>query len=120
MSNAASDVGVRGATAGHAQMVSHPSVGSARQGSATLLEEESALHQRIVERDEAALLEYFDRGGHIVYCVALALTEDAVAAEDLTEGLFVDLWQAGGGRADGRALRARVGHRDRRRPMPCR
>ncbi|MDQ4132920.1 MAG: hypothetical protein M3179_06840 [Actinomycetota bacterium] len=71
----------------------HPSIGSARQRSATLLEEESALHKRIVERDEAALLEYLDRSGHIVYCVALALTEDAAAAEDLTEGLFLDLWR---------------------------
>ncbi len=93
MSDESSDVKVRRATEGDAQMVSHPSVGSARQRSATLLEEESALHQRIIERDEAALLEYFDRRGHIVYCVALALAEDAVAAEDLTEGLFVDLWQ---------------------------
>ena len=31
--------------------------------------------------------------GHIVYCVALALTEDRAAAEELTEGLFVDLWK---------------------------
>ncbi len=74
-------------------MVSHSSTGSARQRAATLLEEESALHKRIVERDEAALLEYLDRSGHIVYCVALALTEDVAVAEDLTEGLFLDLWQ---------------------------
>ncbi|HEX2275339.1 MAG TPA: hypothetical protein VHG90_15845 [Acidimicrobiales bacterium] len=50
------------------------------------------MHKRIVERDEAALLEYLDRSGHIVYCVALALTEDQAAAEDLTEGLLLDLW----------------------------
>ncbi len=93
MSRASSDVEVRRAIAGDAQMVSHPSVGSARQRSATPLEEESALHKRIIERDEAALLEYFDRGGHIMYCVALAFADDAAAAEDLTEGLFVDLWR---------------------------
>ncbi len=93
MSNESSGVEVRRVTAGDARIVAHPSIGSARQRAATLLEEESALHKRIVERDEAALLEYLDRSGHIVYCVALALTEDPSAAEDLTEGLFLDLWR---------------------------
>ncbi len=93
MSNESSDIEVRGATAGDAQMVADPSIGLARRRSATLLAEELALHKRIVERDEEALLEYLDRSGHIVYCVALALTEDPGAAEDLTERLFLDLWQ---------------------------
>ena len=93
MSNESSDVGVRGETAGEAPMVSHSSIGSARQRSATLLEEEWALHKRIVERDEAALLEYLDRSGHIVYCVAVALTEELAIAEDLSVGLFLELWQ---------------------------
>ncbi len=66
MSNESSDLEVRRATPGDAQMVAHPSIDSARQRSATLLEEESELHKRIVERDEAALLEYLDRSGHVV------------------------------------------------------
>jgi hypothetical protein len=74
-------------------VVPHPAIGSARRRSTTLLEEESALHRRILDHEEAALLEYLDRSGHIVYCVALALTEDRAAAEELTEGLFVDLWK---------------------------
>ena len=39
------------------------------------------------------MLEYLDRSGHIVYCVALVLAKDVGAAEDLTEGLFLDLCQ---------------------------
>ena len=41
MSDESSDVGVRPAAAGEAQMVSHSAIGSARQRSAALLEEES-------------------------------------------------------------------------------
>ena len=64
-----------------------------RRPSATLLEEERLLHERIVQRDDSALLEYLDRMGHVLYCAALMHTGDTTAAEALTEELFIDLWQ---------------------------
>lgn len=57
------------------------------------LHEELRLHQRILEGDQSALLEWLDLIGHVVYCIALRHTVDATAAEDLTTGVFVDLWR---------------------------
>ena len=59
----------------------------------TLLHEDLRLHQRIVARDESALMECLDRIGDIVYCIALRRAADAAAAEDLTEALFLELWR---------------------------
>ena len=58
-----------------------------------LLDEELRLHEGVVARDQAALLEWLERIGGVVYCVALSQTGDAAAAHDLTEGLFLELWR---------------------------
>ena len=58
-----------------------------------LVADESRLHERVVQRDEAALLECFDRTADLVYCMALARTGDQASAEDLTEAVFVALWR---------------------------
>lgn len=58
-----------------------------------LAEEELSLHERVVQRDESALLQCFDRIGHLVYCVALSCTESHESAEELTEEMFVGYWQ---------------------------
>ncbi len=55
--------------------------------------EQLRLHARIVDRDESALLECFDRFGHVVYCALREATRDPALAEDLTEQLFVLLWR---------------------------
>ena len=55
--------------------------------------EELRLLERVVQRDEAALLECFDRAGQLVYCMALARTGDQASAEELTEAVFVTLWR---------------------------
>jgi DNA-directed RNA polymerase specialized sigma24 family protein len=68
--------------------------GTQRASAAELLQEERVLHGRILQRDESALLEFLDRVGHVLFCAALVHTGDATAAEDLTEELFVDLWEA--------------------------
>ena len=47
-------------------------------------EEERTLHDRLVARDEAALLECFDRFAHLLYCAAVTATRDRTAAEELT------------------------------------
>lgn len=58
-----------------------------------LVAEESRLHERVVQRDELALLECFDRVADLVYCMALARTGDQASAEALTEAVFLALWR---------------------------
>jgi hypothetical protein len=58
-----------------------------------LAEEELSLYERVVQRDESALLECFDRIGHVVYCVALLCSNGSPSAEELTERVFVRFWQ---------------------------
>ena len=58
-----------------------------------LLDEELRLHERVVERDEAALLEWLRRIGGMVYSVALSNTGRVGLAEDMTEALFLDVWR---------------------------
>ena len=59
----------------------------------SLIEEERRLYERVVQRDESALLECLDRIGHLVYCMALARTGQRNSAEELTERLFVAYWR---------------------------
>ncbi|HEX2042816.1 MAG TPA: hypothetical protein VHF24_09290 [Acidimicrobiales bacterium] len=58
-----------------------------------LTEEEQLLYERVVQRDESALLECFDRVGHVVYCMALLCSDGRASAEELTETVFVRFWQ---------------------------
>jgi Sigma-70 region 2 len=58
-----------------------------------LMADELRLHERVVEHDESALLECFDRVAGLVYCAALARTGDQASAEDVTEAAFVALWR---------------------------
>jgi DNA-directed RNA polymerase specialized sigma24 family protein len=58
-----------------------------------LLDEELRLHERVVARDEAALLEWLGRTGGVVYSVALSHTGRVGLAEDLTEALFLEVWR---------------------------
>lgn len=57
------------------------------------LDAELRLHRRVVARERAALLEWLQLVGDVVYCAALSLTGEAAAAEDLTEALFLDVWR---------------------------
>lgn len=65
----------------------------ARLPSEALVEEELSLHERVVQRDESALLQCFDRVGHLVYCTALVCTGSRTSAEELTETMFVRFWR---------------------------
>ena len=65
----------------------------ARPPGEALLEEELSLHARVVQRDESALLQCFDRIGHLVYCTALLCTGSRTSAEELTEAMFVRFWR---------------------------
>ncbi len=57
-----------------------------------MLDIELRLHQRVVAREEGALLEWLQRVGCVVYCAALARTGSVADAERLTEVLFLELW----------------------------
>ena len=67
--------------------------GDARWEGGRLREEEASLHERLVDRDQSALLECLDRFGHIVYSTSLTETGDSVVAEAVTERVFVQLWR---------------------------
>jgi len=51
-----------------------------------------ALIRRIVERDETALAETYDRYGSLVYAVALRVLRDGSAAEEVLQDIFYRLW----------------------------
>ena len=51
------------------------------------------LTRRIVDGDELALAEIYDRFSPLVYGLALRVIGDARAAEDVTQEVFLQLWQ---------------------------
>lgn len=65
----------------------------ARRSTESLIEAESRLYERVVRRDESALLECLDRIGHLVYCMALLQPGRQASAEEITEELFVAFWR---------------------------
>jgi hypothetical protein len=48
---------------------------------------------RLRSRDRAALEVLYDRYAHRVYSLALSIVRDQQAAEDITQELFIHLWQ---------------------------
>jgi hypothetical protein len=69
------------------------SLAGAPLGEVEVDDKELALYERVVQRDELALLEFFDRIGHAVYCMALLCTAGRRSAEELTAAAFVRFWQ---------------------------
>ncbi|HMD31949.1 MAG TPA: sigma-70 family RNA polymerase sigma factor [Candidatus Acidoferrales bacterium] len=55
-------------------------------------EPDHVLVLRIVERDETALAELYDRYGNLVYAVALRVLRDTAAAEEVLQDIFHRLW----------------------------
>jgi RNA polymerase sigma factor (sigma-70 family) len=51
------------------------------------------LRQRMVAGDDDALAEIYDRWAALVRTVALRITDDHSAADDVTQDVFVQLWQ---------------------------
>jgi RNA polymerase sigma-70 factor (ECF subfamily) len=51
------------------------------------------LRERLVAGDEGALAEVYDRWSALVYTLAVQITEDHAAAEDVTQEVFVHLWE---------------------------
>ena len=51
----------------------------------------------IVQRDEAALGELYDRYASLVYSIALRITGDRQTAEEVMQDVFQNIWQTAGG-----------------------
>jgi RNA polymerase sigma-70 factor, ECF subfamily len=60
------------------------------QGAASTDEE---LIRRVLRRDEPALGTIYDRYGRLVYTIALRITGDREAAEEVTQDVFQAVWQ---------------------------
>jgi RNA polymerase sigma-70 factor (ECF subfamily) len=60
--------------------------------SATVLEDRT-LHQRLMAHDGPALAELYDQFSPTVFGVALRVTSDRSAAEDVTQLVFLDMWR---------------------------
>lgn len=51
----------------------------------------------IVQREEAALGELYDRYASLVYAIALRITGDRQTAEEVMQDVFQNIWQTAGG-----------------------
>jgi RNA polymerase sigma factor (sigma-70 family) len=54
---------------------------------------DARLRERLVAGDDDALAEVYDRWAALVHTVAARVTGDRAAAEDVTQEVFVQLWQ---------------------------
>jgi RNA polymerase sigma-70 factor (ECF subfamily) len=51
------------------------------------------LHERLVAGEDDALAEAYDRWSALIYSLAVRITNDHAAAEDVTQDVFVSLWE---------------------------
>lgn len=58
---------------------------------------DAALIARIRARDEAALLQLYDRYQHLLMALALRLVGDRQTAEEVLQDVFIRLWEASAG-----------------------
>jgi len=59
-------------------------------------EHEAELMRRIQQRDEAALSEFYENRGKLVYSLALSIVRNVSDAEEVTQEVFLKLWQKAG------------------------
>jgi RNA polymerase sigma factor (sigma-70 family) len=54
---------------------------------------EKTLRERLIDGDETALEELYDQFSPLVYGLAVRVTGDRAAAEDITQDVFVHMWE---------------------------
>jgi RNA polymerase sigma factor (sigma-70 family) len=59
----------------------------------SLDQSDAQFHERLVAGDDDALAEVYDLWSPLVHTVALRVTGDRAAAEDVTQDVFVHLWE---------------------------
>jgi RNA polymerase sigma factor (sigma-70 family) len=59
----------------------------------TTLIEERGIRDRLLVRDTRVLEELYDQFSASVYGVALRVTSDRMAADDITQSIFIDVWR---------------------------
>ena len=64
-----------------------------RQPPGGITEADHSLRDRLATGDESALAEVYDRHSTVVFGVALRVTGDRHAAEDVSQGVFLRLWR---------------------------
>ncbi|MFL5801034.1 MAG: RNA polymerase sigma factor [Roseiflexaceae bacterium] len=74
------------------EIVRPPEGASAQSAAAT----DEELIRRILRRDEPALGAVYDRYGGLVYTIALRITGNREAAEEVTQDVFQAVWQGAG------------------------
>lgn len=56
-------------------------------------EEERILLGRVLQRDQTAMAEIFDRYSRMAYSIALRVLQDPAQAEDVMQDVFFQIWQ---------------------------
>lgn len=64
-----------------------------QQGFTGAADEDARLRDRLVFGDESAFADLYDRFSSLVYTIAARVTRDARAAEDVTQEVFLAIWQ---------------------------
>ncbi|MFI7543475.1 sigma-70 family RNA polymerase sigma factor [Actinoplanes sp. NPDC049599] len=64
-----------------------------RQCSTGAAGDDAQLRDRLVFGDESAFIDLYERFSSLVYSIAARVTRDARAAEDVTQEVFLALWQ---------------------------
>lgn len=54
---------------------------------------ELRIRERLVAREDSALAELYDQFGPFVYGLALRVTRDSLAAEDVAQDVFLSMWE---------------------------
>ena len=56
--------------------------------------DDTGIRERLIAGDDDALAEVYDRWSSLVHTIAARITEDHAAADDLTQEVFVRLWES--------------------------
>ena len=96
MTGRSSDSGAYAANTEGRTSTKHPAPASTAYVSPGAPLSDSSLIARIFQRDEQALGFLYDRYDRLVYTIALRITNDRAAAEEVVRDVFQGVWQSAG------------------------